>query len=257
MFDFLRNRFQALRYKLILLSVCTTSILLIFSWLASTNPYLLENLAWVFQRPSDQAIIESLPSARNIDYHALESLLQGEQWEAADQETQKVLANILSLPTIRPDIRALLWPQEKNRAKVIRKIPCTDLLTIDRLWVNFSNRLFGFSIQREIVENDGTLPSPEEIRNVCVKRCNRELPVPRDPMVGRTLENTRCKLGCESLSVEAEFERIPKAVGRGQDRSKSFSQLPAGYYPSPVEVIIDREANVYRELAQRAAQCNI
>ncbi len=32
----------------------------------------------------------------------------------------------------------------------IDQIPCTDLLTIDQLWVKYSNGLFGFSIQKNI-----------------------------------------------------------------------------------------------------------
>ena len=43
--------------------------------------------------------------------------------------------------------------REKNgwfRNKDVQKFPCTDLRTIDRLWVKYSNGRFGFSVQKRI-----------------------------------------------------------------------------------------------------------
>jgi len=191
---------------------------LIFLWLTSANPYLLENPTWLFNKPSNEAIIQSLPSVKNINYRPLRTLLQEKRWKDADQETQKALANILSLSRVRATSaeRYMLSVERKNRATLIQKIPCTDLLTIDRLWVNFSNGLFGFSVQKQIVENDNKLLSSD---------------------------------------FKEKFERIPETMGRG--RSTVSDPLPAGYYPSPIEVIIDFEANTYREIAKRVGRCNI
>ncbi|MDJ1181533.1 GUN4 domain-containing protein [Roseofilum sp. BLCC_M91] len=37
----------------------------------------------------------------------------------------------------------------------IDKFPCTDLRTIDRLWVKYSKGQFGFSVQKEIYQSLG------------------------------------------------------------------------------------------------------
>ncbi len=37
----------------------------------------------------------------------------------------------------------------------IEKFPCTDLRTIDRLWVKYSNGRFGFSVQKQIWQSVG------------------------------------------------------------------------------------------------------
>ncbi|MBD2185293.1 GUN4 domain-containing protein [Planktothrix sp. FACHB-1355] len=34
------------------------------------------------------------------------------------------------------------------------KLPCTDLRTIDRLWVDYSNGRFGFSVQKRIYDRE-------------------------------------------------------------------------------------------------------
>jgi hypothetical protein len=212
--------------------------MLIFLWLTSDNPYLLENPTWLFSKPSNEAIIESLPSAKNVNYRPLRSLLQAKRWEDADKETQKALAKALSSDD---SYLSLL------RAKEIQKIPCTDLLTVDRLWVKFSNGRFGFSVQRQIVERDNELSSPKKIKQSCLSKCPQEL--------FKTLERVRCKRGCESQRIEAEFERIPEKMGRGH--LAVGTQFSVGYYPSPIEVISDHKADTYRELAKRATQCHV
>lgn len=244
MFESLRNNYQTSRYKLILLSIVTTSIVIIASWFAFTNPSLLENPTLFFNQPSDQVIIESLPSKKDINYYPLKSLLQDEQWEAADQETQEALAKLLSLVRVSPEVKPLLLNQGKNSASIIQKIPCTDLLTIDRLWRNFSNGKFGFSIQSQIVENDKSLPKPEKIRQNCVQKC-----------IDKTIFGRRCQRNCENLRIKAEFERIPTAMGRGQ--SSIGTSLRPGYYPSPVDVVVDKKANTYREIAKRVGRCKL
>ena len=37
----------------------------------------------------------------------------------------------------------------------IKQFPCTDLKTIDRLWVNYSNGKFGFSVQKQMWQKCG------------------------------------------------------------------------------------------------------
>ncbi len=61
----------------------------------------------------------------------LEDLLAAHQWQEADTET----ANLLSSYT-----------------GGVSEFPCEDLHTIDRLWVDYSNGLFGFSVQKAIYQ---------------------------------------------------------------------------------------------------------
>jgi hypothetical protein len=54
----------------------------------------------------------------------------------------------------------------------IKKFPCEDLQTIDRLWVHYSNGLYGLSVQKQIyVECGGKLdfsfPSDETWEKFC------------------------------------------------------------------------------------------
>jgi GUN4-like len=244
MIESLRRKFQTSKFRLMMAIGLIAIASLIFLWLTSTNPYLLENPTWLFSKPSDDTIIESLSSAKNVNYRPLRSLLQAKQWEDADKETQRSLAKTLS--PIRSNLLIL-------RAKEIQKIPCTDLLTVDLLWIKFSYGRFGFSVQKRIVENDNKLSSPAEIKKACLRKCPQE--ISRSIMGIRSIDGIRCKRGCESQRIEAEFVRIPEKMGRGE--SAVGTQLPAGYYPSPIEVIRDHKADAYHELAKRANRCHV
>jgi len=46
-------------------------------WVLSDNPYWLENPIRVWHQPSDDRVLQSLPSVRNVDYRVLRSLLHG------------------------------------------------------------------------------------------------------------------------------------------------------------------------------------
>ena len=109
-------------------------------------PYLLENPIWQFNKPSEETIIQSLPSVRNIDYRPLRSLLEAKQWEKADRETGRLLAKASDLEIFIPMSR-----------EDILNFPCTDLTTIDRLWQKASLGRFGFNAQRLIVEREENL----------------------------------------------------------------------------------------------------
>lgn len=230
---------------MVVVGLISTMCLILF-WLIPTNPLLFENPSWFFSRPSDEIILESLPSKKSIDYRPLRSLLQTQQWEKADRETQEKIAQLLgSFYPVSQEVTPLLTPW-LPRATDISKIPCTDLLTIDRLWTRFSEGRFGINAQRRIVENDSKLPSPQEIKQLCLRQCPQEIP--------RTIQQARCEMSCESQRIEAQFKRIPLAMGRGD--STAVNPLSAGYYPSPIAVR-NLEADAYRELAKRAARCNI
>lgn len=85
----------------------------------------------------------TLYSERRLDYSRLQELLLDQNWQAAEQETQRLLCTLSG--------------QESNllEMEAIRSLPCLDLHAIDYLWVNHSNGLFGFSIQKEIWQSVG------------------------------------------------------------------------------------------------------
>ena len=88
-----------------------------------------------------------LKSVKGIDYRELEKLLKNKQWYEADQ-----LTNRLMLKASGREKEGLIDLES------IKKFPCEDLQTLDRLWVHYSNGLYGFSVQKQIyVECGGKL----------------------------------------------------------------------------------------------------
>ncbi|MGB5770999.1 MAG: GUN4 domain-containing protein [Crocosphaera sp.] len=76
-----------------------------------------------------------------MDYTPLRDLLATGNWQSADLETAKVMCQAASREKQR-------W----LRLEDIHNFPCEDLLTINQLWLHYSNGKFGFSIQKEIYE---------------------------------------------------------------------------------------------------------
>lgn len=95
-----------------------------------------------------------LPSDVGVDYQNLENLLKAGQWKAADEETTKVMVKVAK----REDQG---WLDDES----IKNFPCTDLRTIDQLWVKYSNGHFGFSVQKRIwLECGGKIDYETECR---------------------------------------------------------------------------------------------
>ncbi|KYC42149.1 hypothetical protein WA1_19340 [Scytonema hofmannii PCC 7110] len=80
-----------------------------------------------------------LSSDRNIDYTKLQDFLKAGQWKEADDETLAVMLKVT-------DREKEGWLDVED----IENFPCTDLRTIDQLWVKYSNGHFGFSVQKQI-----------------------------------------------------------------------------------------------------------
>ncbi len=102
-----------------------------------------------------------LVSAKGIDYRELEKLLKAKEWEKADRETNKLMVS-----AVRKDFGQWLSSDD------LLKTPCDDLLAIDRLWISYSDGLYGFSVQKQIyVECGGRLdfsnPSSETWNKFC------------------------------------------------------------------------------------------
>ncbi len=69
----------------------------------------------------------------------MRDLLAAGKWKEADEETLAVMLKASS--------------REKEHqfdTESINNFPCTDLRTIDQLWVKYSNGRFGFSVQKKI-----------------------------------------------------------------------------------------------------------
>ncbi len=88
------------------------------------------------------------------DYSTLEELLSSANWRAADQETAKIMLNVVGRSeqgTIEPGL--------------LENFPCKELQEIDSLWVKYSDEKFGFSVQEKIWADLGspTVITPNRI----------------------------------------------------------------------------------------------
>mmetsp|Transcript_13166 Transcript_13166/g.27860 ORF Transcript_13166/g.27860 Transcript_13166/m.27860 type:complete len:210 (+) Transcript_13166:68-697(+) len=88
----------------------------------------------------DETIPTNLPSDCGMDYIPLATMLATGQFEEADQFTRDALITISG-------------SKEKGRDFVyftdVKRIPNTDLATIERLWNKFSKGKFGYSVQKK------------------------------------------------------------------------------------------------------------
>jgi GUN4-like/NACHT domain len=78
-------------------------------------------------------------------YAKLEALLKAGEWREADQETYRVMIQVVG--------------KEEGQGfsrQDLETFPCEDLLTIDKLWDEASNGHFGFSVQKKIWEQCGS-----------------------------------------------------------------------------------------------------
>lgn len=83
--------------------------------------------------------VSTLSSEREVNYTQLRDLLAAGEWKEADKETLLVMLQVAGR-------------EQELAVEDIKKFPCTDLSTIDRLWVKYSDCRFGFSIQKRIWE---------------------------------------------------------------------------------------------------------
>ncbi len=87
---------------------------------------------------------EIVHQSKFVDYQRLEELLSLKKWREADEET----ANRMLEVSGRTE-------EDWLRVEDIDNFPCEDLRTIDQLWVKYSNRRFGFSVQKHIYQSLG------------------------------------------------------------------------------------------------------
>lgn len=82
---------------------------------------------------------DELSSERGMNYTYLRDLLKAGKWWHADQETYEVMIRSVGKKS----------GQRFTRDELLN-FPCTDLRTIDRLWMKYSQGKFGFSVQKKI-----------------------------------------------------------------------------------------------------------
>lgn len=101
--------------------------------------------------PNERTPSDELSSQCRIDYTKLRDLLAGQKWKEADLETTNVI------------VQAVGREEGKLIVEDLEKLPCSDLRTIDTLWVKYSNDLFGFSVQKRTWQSvGGSLDAPRE-----------------------------------------------------------------------------------------------
>ncbi|MCF4970207.1 GUN4 domain-containing protein [Nostoc sp. CMAA1605] len=99
------------------------------------------------QEETEKLRQNELASEKGVDYTKLRDLLAAKKWKEADYETYLVMLQVVG----RKD-------EDWIRSEELLNFPCTDLRTIDRLWVKYSNGHFGFSVQKEIYLSVGGKP---------------------------------------------------------------------------------------------------
>jgi serine/threonine protein kinase len=110
---------------------------------ATNRPQSVEKwLAMLPQATMSQPV--KLISAKGVDYSQLDRLLASEKWKEADKETKNKMLEAAGRTEE-------MW----LRIEDIDQFPCEDLRTIDQLWVKYSKRRFGFSVQKRIYESLG------------------------------------------------------------------------------------------------------
>ncbi|CEM13675.1 unnamed protein product [Vitrella brassicaformis CCMP3155] len=87
------------------------------------------------------SIPEHLPSEAGKDYRPLACMLAKQDFKEADQFTRDML---IELAGPGAQMRKYVYFTE------VRKIPVTDMATIERLWLHYSNGRFGYSVQKKV-----------------------------------------------------------------------------------------------------------
>jgi hypothetical protein len=94
---------------------------------------------------------DNLESNLGIDYTPLQNLLMNNNWKSADVETMRLMLEIAKSTTPDWNRQGGNWIQgfiiSGQRQNFLS---CTDISTINQLWVKYSNGRFGFGVQLQI-----------------------------------------------------------------------------------------------------------
>jgi hypothetical protein len=95
-------------------------------------------------------------------YCGLLNYLTGGQWQDADRETDRLMLDIAGRKE-----KGFLYPED------LEAFPCEDLWIIDQLWVECSDGLFGFSVQKQIYVETGNPLDGKWHQETFAKFCDR------------------------------------------------------------------------------------
>jgi serine/threonine-protein kinase len=160
---------------------------------------------------------DHLESSVGKDYTKLRDLLKAGEWKQADEETTRVMLAVCGRQKEG-------WLKDEN----IDNFPCSDLRTIDQLWVKYSNGHFGFSVQKRIYQSlGGTRQYDEKIWEAFGDR------------VGWRKQRKQGKLWLY-------YKDITFAL-----------TAPQGHLPVVGGILLRIEWEVFSSLASRLVKCNI
>ena len=101
-------------------------------------------------------------SNAGIDYQHLEDLLSAQKWEDANQETIRILWEA-----------AKRGEDQNLRSQDLEKVSAEEILTINQLWLYYSDWHFGMSIQLEIYQKNRRNPNGENPDWTCPRLPDR------------------------------------------------------------------------------------
>ena len=94
--------------------------------------------------PPSSVVSVPLVSAAGVDYTRLHELLVAKRWKEADYETYQRMIEVA-------DRKSQGW----LRIEDTKNFPSQDLGIIDKLWLRYSNGMFGFSVQKQVYQSLG------------------------------------------------------------------------------------------------------
>ncbi|XZN89096.1 MAG: GUN4 domain-containing protein [Microcoleus sp.] len=108
-----------------------------------------------FPTVDESQLNDDLSSAVGIDYRKLRNFLAVGDFESANKEIITIFTKLIypmkEVGNIRNQFFYLdIGVDEEIYEDRVERIPCTDICTMERLWVKYSSGHFGFRIQSEI-----------------------------------------------------------------------------------------------------------
>ncbi|WP_413172022.1 caspase, EACC1-associated type [Anabaena azotica] len=124
----------------------------------SENKFSQEKQTLIVENTIIPSSEDDLSSEKGIDYTKLRDLLKAGNWKDADYETYLVMLKAIGREN-----------GDWIRHEELLNFPCTDLRTIDKLWVKYSNGQFGFSVQKEIYLSVGGIADGKYYEEAWIK----------------------------------------------------------------------------------------
>ena len=207
------------------------------------------------QRKSSPPISNSdddLSSECNVDYTRLRDLLKAGNWKDADYETYLVMLKVVGRESGD-------WIRDEE----LLNFPCTDLRTIDRLWVKYSNGRFGFSVQKKIYLEVGGKPDGKYYEEAWKKFGDRIGWRVKESWLSYTDVTFDTiaplghlpRMGKEKIPISGERENSKYATWRERERRKAFGD----FFTPPLRFFSRDHATPSStlSLASRLVKCNL